>query len=347
MKLRTLTPALLLAACSAALGIEQSPADRLSAAFPGIQFHYEQGRLQNVYGVPMNAAPDARSAANLWIASYGDVFNCGRLSALEDWSTPTLDNLHTIFTYQQFIGGVPVEYGMLKVMVLNGPTPRVVYAAGTLAPAPASGAFPAPSISAEAAFSSIRDLPAWKSFSVWSKPTLVIWQGNGDWVAPVLAWKFTGENPDPATAACRTFFVDALTGSLAGSRNEVAHDDVTGTFQGQGLPWRSPGCRLQRARRSESPQSQGRDHRRQHRLRGPLGRVHHRQRRNHTCRRDLRPEHCGRGRPVVQHQLILLRCADNHGKPARRDAPGPATFLLNNAPSEHLTSQINGTSAPR
>jgi hypothetical protein len=218
----------------------------------------------------------------------------------------------------------------------------VVYAAGTLAPAPASGAFPAPTISAEAAFGSIRDLPAWKSFSTWSKPTLVIWQGNGDWVAPVLAWKFTGENPDPATAACRTFFVDALTGSLAGSRNEVAHDDVTGTFQGKGSPGVLPDVAYNAPVALNLPNLKAAITGGNTAFADPSGAFT-------IVNAGTTPVDvtCGLSTAAGAGQWCNINSSFS-GVPTITASllgvtpPGPATFLLNNAPSEHLTSQING-----
>jgi len=230
-----LTPAVLSALASTAMGVDQAATD-LQNAYPGVRFHHDQGRLQYVYGTPMTAGADPRDAAANWIGAHGAVFGVGALSVGELWSTPLNDFARTVITYQQYIGGVPVEYGMLKVLVLNGPTARVVYAAGTLAAAPKGGAFPAPAVSAGEAMESIRGQKAWSGLPIWSEPELVVYQGESTWIAPVLTWKFAAENPSPAMAACRTFFVDAATGELVASRNEVREADVTGTVKGMGSP---------------------------------------------------------------------------------------------------------------
>ncbi|MFN0133538.1 MAG: GC-type dockerin domain-anchored protein [Phycisphaerales bacterium] len=336
-----LTPVLLLATCSTAFGIERTAAEQLSNAFPGVRFHHEQQRLQYVYGVPMTAGADARAAANQWIASYGEVFNCGVLSVREDWVTPTIDNNHTIFTFQQYIGGVPVEFGMLKVMVLSGPTPRVVYAAGTLAPAPTSGEFPSPTVSAEAAFALIQSQAAWKGLSSWSKPTLVIWQGNGDWVSPVLTWKFTGENPDPATTACRTFFVDALTGALVATRNEVLHTDVAGTVKGRGSPGFLPDVAYNPPVLLNVPNMRVEITGGNTAFTTPLGAFS-------ILNPGTTPVTvtCGVATAAGAGQWCNVNSsfagAANLTASVSATPPGPADLVLNTTPSEHLTSQVNG-----
>ncbi|MBL9030488.1 MAG: hypothetical protein JNM80_02100 [Phycisphaerae bacterium] len=336
-----LTAAVLLASCSAAFGIETA-SQRLAAAFPGVRFHEEQGRLQYVYGVPMTAGADPRSASLAWIAAHGEAFNCGPLSVREEWSTPTADGVHTIFTYQQLHGGVPVEFGMLKVMVLNGDTPRVVYAAGTLAPAPAGGEFAPPRVSAEAAFASIHDLPEWAHFSAWSKPTLAVWQGNGDWTTPVLCWKFTGENPDPANIACRTFFIDAQTGALANSRNEVWHTDVVGTIQGRGSPGVLPDVAYNPPVLLNMPNMRATIAGGNIAFTSPLGVFS-----------ILNPGtaavtvSCGVATADGAGQWCNVNSsfagvANINASLAGVLPPGPANLVLNPTPAEHTTSQVNG-----
>src|SRR5262245_28469444 len=140
---RNLSAGLLLAVCSAAMGIENVPGNdagrALVRAFPGVNIHEEAGRVTSIYGVPMTAGQTPRAAAEAWIAQYSGVFGAGQLSLTEAWSSEIQEGRFTVFTYDQNIGGAPVEYGMLKVLVLNGQTPRVAYAAGTLAAAPGTG----------------------------------------------------------------------------------------------------------------------------------------------------------------------------------------------------------------
>ena len=144
-KVRNVSAALLLAACSAAFGIENAQplpaaANELLQMYPGARIHKEQDRVRIIYGMPMTPGRDAKNAAGNWIQLHGEAFGCGKLEVRETYNVPFSDGSKTAISYQQFIGGVPVEYGALKVLVLNGAVPQVVYAAGTLAPAPAGPA---------------------------------------------------------------------------------------------------------------------------------------------------------------------------------------------------------------
>jgi hypothetical protein len=337
------SPAILVAACSGAAGAAhvagEEAMQRLPRVFPGAAVHLEQGRVQMVYGVPMTAGATAREAAERWITEHAGVFGCGELQLVEVWWTPTHDGRHTVFTYQQVIGAAPVEYGMLKMLVLNGETPRVVMASGTLAAAPAGG-FAAAAVDGEAAMAPIKALAAWRSMTRWSTPRLVVWQGDGDWVDPVLAWKFTGENPDPAAALCRTFFVDAATGKLVASRNEVVHADITGTVQGWGTPGVLPDVA------ANPPVLQGMPNIRVTVAGGNSAFA--------NAGGAFVVPHAGTAPVNVSAGVATSAGAGewvniNTGVTTNLTAslmgvlpPGPANLLLNPTPTEHTTAQING-----
>jgi hypothetical protein len=229
---------MLLAVCSAAMGVENAPnaAGRaLQSAFPGARIHSEAGRITSVYGVSMTGAKTPRAAAESWIAQHGQVFDVGALTVNEAWSAAIQNGRFTVFTYDQTLAGYPVEYGMLKVLILNGATPRVAYAAGTLAGLP-EGGLNQPILTAATALQTVRASNPHPNMTVWSTPSLVVYQGEGPYTAPVLTWKVTGESPFPEDAACRTFFVNATTGAFEAVRNEVHNDDVAGTVTGWGSP---------------------------------------------------------------------------------------------------------------
>jgi hypothetical protein len=239
MSKRKLTAAALLAVCSTALGVENggqvpAAAEQLMQLYPGSYVAKDQGRVRTIYGVPMTPGLDARGAASLFIQQHGQAFGCGALNVQEDWTADFADGSKTVFVYQQFLSGYPVEYGTLKVLVLNGPVPRVVYAGGTLAPAP-EAAFAA-KIPGEAAVAAVRAMPVWKKLPSWGQPQLVVWQGEGDWTAPVLTWKFTGESAVPSDKLHKTFFVNASTGAIEYIREDVHYTDVGGSTKGWGSP---------------------------------------------------------------------------------------------------------------
>src|ERR1044071_4819223 len=133
---KKLSAAALLAVCSTAMGVEHAlpaAADELMRMYPGAQVCENQNRVSVIYGVPMTPGLDARNASNLFIQQHGQAFGCGSLDVQEAWATDFRDGTKSVFVYQQYLSGYPVEYGTLKVLVLNGPVPRVVYAGGTLA----------------------------------------------------------------------------------------------------------------------------------------------------------------------------------------------------------------------
>jgi hypothetical protein len=216
-------------------------ASQLMRLYPGAAVHEEQGRVRILYGVPMTPGLDARSAANSFIQMHGEAFGCGPLTVQEEWSADFLDGSKTVFCYQQYLNGLPVEYGCLKVLVQNGPVPRVAYAAGTLAPLPMDGGFPEPKLDGDAAERLVRSAAAYRKIPSWSAPQLVVYQGNGDWTAPVIAWKFVGESPDPSDKLRKTFFVDASSGRVLFVRDEIYFfTDVNGSIQGNGSPGTYP-----------------------------------------------------------------------------------------------------------
>src|SRR5262249_45919932 len=151
------------------------------------------------YGLPMGGGITAQNSAEMWMKQNGSALGGGGSQFLEAWNADfTVDANFTVFTYQQYISGVPVEDGVGKVLVLrNGTTNPVVYAAGTLAPAPAAGFAPA-KIAGEYAQALVQAANPDQRMTQWSKPELVVYQGLGDWVDPVLTWKFTGESPNVA-----------------------------------------------------------------------------------------------------------------------------------------------------
>src|SRR5262245_55791937 len=120
---RNVNAAVLVAACSTAFGVENgqqlpAAADQLLQMYPGTRIHKEQDRVRIIYGAPMTPGRDADNAAANWIQLHGEAFGCGKLDVRELYSVPFSDGSKTAIAYKQFINGIPVEYGALKVLVL-------------------------------------------------------------------------------------------------------------------------------------------------------------------------------------------------------------------------------------
>src|SRR5207249_3169935 len=134
---RTVSAALLAAACSTAYGIEgvgQLPAaaDELLRMYPGSHVYQDKDRVRIIYGMPMTPGLTTRDAAEAFIRLHSAAFGCGALQLSEDWSADLPGGASTVYCYQQYQGTIPVEYGMLKVLVQKSPIPRVIYATGIL-----------------------------------------------------------------------------------------------------------------------------------------------------------------------------------------------------------------------
>ncbi|MCW5775445.1 MAG: hypothetical protein KIS87_03230 [Phycisphaeraceae bacterium] len=214
----------------------------LTRQYPGVQAFVAEDRIMLIYGKPMTGAQTPEDAAANWWAEHGLAFGAGALDLEEVWVAETAMGKFTVFGYQQHIDGLPVEYGIGRVMVLNGfagEQDRVVYAAGKFAKRP-EGGFGLPFVQASAAVGSVRDMINFEHLPVWTEAELVVFQGDDTRIDPVLAWKFVGEEPDRVMRERYCFFVDAQTGALIHTRNEVLHVDVIGKLEGMASPGTNP-----------------------------------------------------------------------------------------------------------
>jgi hypothetical protein len=341
------TVALLLAACSTAYGVESAgqlpaAAEQLMQLYPGAAVHKDQNRVRIIYGVPMTPGLDARSAAESFIQAHGEAFDCGKLTVQPDWSADFADGSKTVFVYQQYLAGLPVEYGCLKVLVLNGPVPRVIYAAGTLAASPGEAGFPAAKLDGPAAVQLVRAARTYRDIPLWGAPEKVVYQGNGDWSAPVVAWKFVGESKNPSDKLRKTFFVDAATGRVLQVRDEIYYSDVTGSIQGMGSPGLYPDASYNPPALVNLPEMRAQ-------IAGGnsaftddngLFTIVNSGTSPVTVSCGVNGVGAGEWVSVVPTALTPITASVPSVTP-----PGPANLLLNGAPSEQLTAQVNAFTA--
>jgi hypothetical protein len=211
--------------------------------YPGVQAYTDAGRVISLYGHPMNSAATPDQAAAAWLANDSGAFGVPGLTLRPAGVDPVMDGKFTVYAYDQFVLGLPVELGSARVLVLNGTrTSSVVYAAGKLA-MPPEAAFAPLNISQSQALWSVRSQPRYKNLDNWGTPQLVAFYGEGDlaaWTAAVRTWKFMGWTTNMANHSAFTFFVDASTGAVLKIRDEVYHDDVSGTITGRATPGLGP-----------------------------------------------------------------------------------------------------------
>ncbi|MBL9031100.1 MAG: hypothetical protein JNM80_05275 [Phycisphaerae bacterium] len=232
----------LLAPTASGQGVSASQDRALTAlreVAPGVRVGMAQGRVLQLYGAPMGWGGNAYASAGDWLRDHGAALAADGSEFVLAWHATFEDGKFTVFCFQQSIAGVPVEHGIVKVLVPNLPGSPVVYAAGTVARAPAGG-FARAEIDGATAVALVRATDAPPALTEWERPTLVVYQGTGDWREPALAWKVTGESPKLEDALRRTYFVSAATGEVLGERNEVAHTAVGGTASGMGSPGLRP-----------------------------------------------------------------------------------------------------------
>ncbi len=208
----------------------------LQTTYPGVQVHESGGRIKAVYGVPMTAGATPKQAAENWLALYAPVFG-EPAPVLPEYSAVRLKSGKTVVSYRQTIDGVPVMNGLVTVVVLNGPTPRAVSAAGRVATRPAGGLGPVSVFSAQAQVIA-QAHPAAAGLTSWREPEQAAWwvDAPGASAEAVRVWVCEGWGAD----AARVFLVNAATGAVLHHYDPIAHFDVSGTISAYVSPGLGP-----------------------------------------------------------------------------------------------------------
>lgn len=214
--------------------------------YPGLKAHWIDGRIRAIYGKPMTAGATAQAAIDEFWATYSESFGVPGLQLITRSVHESGAGRFTIGMYQQRMEGLPVENTFGRILV-NNDIGRVTYVAGLFAEAPRTGFAPM-AYAAEEAVAWVRSLDEYAQLDVWDAPELVVYAGTaedmglapGRFGDPVRTWKFTGGSSDLGSPERLTFFVDAASGRLVATRNEIVHTDVTGTLRGNASPGTRP-----------------------------------------------------------------------------------------------------------
>lgn len=211
-------------------------AQELLSTIPGTHALLVDGRVRSIYGNTMGAAATAEQAASNWLAQHAEAFGVGQVDLREKFSAIIGNGRFTVFAYEQFIDNAPVEHGLARVLVNNDLGNEVVYAAATLAQASATAPRGAISADAAVAIATSRrpDLP------IWSGASAAWYFGDGRWTTAARVWKIVGEQPDLTRREKYTFFVDAASGAVLQTRDEVLHANVIGTVNAKATPGTLP-----------------------------------------------------------------------------------------------------------
>ncbi len=224
----------------------------LQVMYPGISTHEDAGRVLAIGGAPMNDAATDSEAADTWVRQFVTSLNVGELSLGTDleqaWQGPVGDGMLSVIAYNQFMDGLPVEMGTLRMIISNRPAPaghlqdtthHVVLANARLAPRP-EGGFAADAFTSEQALTRVQGVARFATLNNWSEAEQVVYTGEGDFfpsTSAVRAWKFTGaDRTDPSNPSVFTFFVDCATNDIVHARSEILHADITGSVVGLATP---------------------------------------------------------------------------------------------------------------
>lgn len=229
-------------------GDEAAGAGRLLGDVPGLRISVPAPHQIAFYGMPMAAGQDADAAIVNFLRDYSGAFGVDGIELNETFRSIQGYGKFTAYGYSQTIDGIPVEYGIARILVLNGNPAQVVYVAGNIAQPPAAGTTPtitpAEALAIAQAESFVDRNDATQNFGQflpeWSQPELAIFFGDGQYGDSQLAWKFVGQNDGDASNYRFTFFVDAHDGSLIEARDDVHFTDVSGTTTGMATPGDAP-----------------------------------------------------------------------------------------------------------
>ncbi len=220
-----------------------SPAARgkLPDQYAGVQWHADNPGISAFYGKPMTTGATPVEAADRCLATFGAALGVRSLDLRLARGNQVHFGKFTVFAYQQFIEGLPVEHGIARVLVLNGVPNRAVYFAGKLAQPPAQG-FRAATVGAAAAVAGVQAMALYEDLDDWPAPELVAFCARGVAAGEpaIRAWKFTGSRMSPGEIEGYTFFVNAADGSLVYVRDEIYNTDITGHVSGLATPGTLP-----------------------------------------------------------------------------------------------------------
>lgn len=309
---------------------------RLRAKYPGVRAVSTGEGERAVFGRPMGQAASAAKAAATWIAEHLDALG-DRRSELRETNRHDLGGGRlTAFAYRQYLAGLPVEDGIVRVAVERGRRHAVVYVGGRLARLPDTGLTPVRTSEREVV-EAVRGLPGYAGLNDFQPATLAIFVPQGDFSTqtPVRVWKFVGSGGDRGNFSAFTFFVDATTGVLIHARDEVYQAEISGHVQGNATPGvlpdgpSNPALPVDLALLTVRNATQGNDSETDESGSFTLG-------------------HVGLGTANVTAALEGPFAVVN---PMQGTAltvsqvvisPGPADFLFNPTPTEFSTAQVNG-----
>ncbi|MCH7884823.1 MAG: hypothetical protein IIC01_06175 [Planctomycetes bacterium] len=219
----------------------------LQDRFPGLSTLMDEDGAVAFFGKPMTAAATPAEAARAWLSDHGAALGVPDPDLRIERENAVGVSGRTVIAYRQFLDGLPVEYGIARLLVREDRLSRVVFAAARLVRRP-KGGFAIDRVGEAEALATVRRMAPYAGLTQWSAAQLVVFQDGPNFARSraIRAWKFLGVRPDSGDFEAYTFFVNAADGSLAHVRSEVYHggNDIAGRVSGFGSPGTLPDAPL-------------------------------------------------------------------------------------------------------
>lgn len=224
----------------------------------GSRLYTENGRPTLIAGVTLATGVSARASADAFLKHHAHLFSGAELSpgslagdgAAERPIMPEGDGgfRHTVVSYVQQVGEVPVFEAELRLLVRNDAGHAMVLASSTVKPlgdfAIAAAEMDAADI--EGAFARVRHEIPELANADFDAPDFVVWAGPADtFEQPRLAMRFmavVGVAGDEGYAR-QLIIADAADGSILLARDQILRLDINGTVRGMATEgYRSAFC---------------------------------------------------------------------------------------------------------
>ena len=207
---------------------------RLQESHPGVRLLVAGTQVTRLYGAPFGRGGTPSQAAESFLADHLDVLRVERADLVAAGRQPVMSGKFTAIYYRQTYKGVPVEDTNLTLLVRNDGN-ELVLAVADLVEIVEEIAV-RPEVTAEQAVANV-DAVLQPVPMTYSRPELVVYRGAE---RPTLAWKFVADNGLLADPVIRIYYVDALTGREVAWKSGIYYVDVSGNVRGMATPGTAP-----------------------------------------------------------------------------------------------------------
>lgn len=191
------------------------------------------GKVSRVYGVPFGYGVSPQDSASRFVSRYRELFAPGEGTFEFEGMQSLVGGRFTAVYYRQTINSLPVDRGYLTVLVRSSAEfPIVLASSGSQVVRHLPTEPKIPPIGVVGKLSRLN--PKLKAFS---KPALVAYPHETE---TRLAWTLTGDSVVLKDQQKYQIFVDAMTGEVLEWRNQIFNTDVLGNVSGKFTPGLKP-----------------------------------------------------------------------------------------------------------